>query len=174
VLLLPYLEANAFMDEYDCSNCWNSEANLDLVAGTRTYDRLKFPTPSDVGDIYQAAGTKDPNTEIFCLLLPDDPKKHQGGAFLPRANGWMEIPVNEESEEMLLVHVAGLKVHWMEPCDVYMGQTDAGKPWLRDVELSQILCAVLVTPTSVREVPLKELTRRRDNKVSGWNGTVAK
>ena len=125
VLILPFLEANSFAEEYDFSTPWNSEKNIDLVEGTRRINREKFPTPSMVGNVYSTASNSSSyRTDIFMLVDSKMRTEHYSNG-LPQLNAsrvegmYVSNPVR-----LVLIEVKKSDVHWMEPRDVATANAD--------------------------------------------------
>jgi hypothetical protein len=123
VLVLPFLEANSFSEEYDFSTPWNSEKNIDLVNGTRWIDREKFPNPSLVGKVFaNPRDSESYKTSILmvveCAMRTDVYQKRLPQDDAPQLNGmYISAP-----EKLVLIEVTTSGVHWMEPRDIVMSK----------------------------------------------------
>lgn len=121
VLLLPYVEANAFLNGYDREVAWNAPSNADLADGTRHIDRPKFPDPADVREVYQPhlnrASREDFTTDYLMVV------RGTGSTTAFKVLGThlaFVAPRDENPDELIIVQVTRSHVHWMEPKDIVL------------------------------------------------------
>lgn len=172
VLLLPYIEANAFAEEYDFDAAWNDPANADLADGSRYIEGEKFPDPASVREVYQPhldeASPEDFTTDFLMVVgsaasVPLD----SGVPYWPPGGGGWKTPAVPNSDELIIVQVRKSDVHWMEPRDIVLASPAPEWGIAFDDIKDHIVASVLVSDERVvcndREATLKLLANRKSN-----------
>ncbi|RCS49366.1 DUF1559 domain-containing protein [Bremerella cremea] len=128
VLILPFIEANSFWDEYDNKAAWNDPTNDDLVDGKRHHPGDKFPYPANVGKFYQSGNSSHSQETRFVVLVsgPLEAKPYQNDQIA------YYVP---DSQPLIVLEVESSGIHWMEPRDI-AGATADQPTWntLADVK----------------------------------------
>jgi len=178
VLLLPFIEANAFYSHYDFDAAWNDPSNADLADGTRRDEGAKFPEPASVRAVYQphlaGASSEDFTTDFLMVLRGDEPLV-PFNALSGRTEG-KELQVPAATDEMLLVQVRKSEVHWMEPRDIALASPAPEWSVPLDDLKDDILGSVLVSSDGRvtcrdREATLKLLAARKSKLKSTTDGS---
>ncbi len=124
VLLLPFVEANAFTENYDSADAWNGPSNADLADGSRRTESSKFPDPANVRQVYQrlpgASSPANLTTDYLAVALDKETLVPYKGA-PPSLGGADRMAwASPEQDEFIIVQVNGSGVHWMEPRDIVL------------------------------------------------------
>ncbi|GAA4441710.1 DUF1559 domain-containing protein [Bremerella cremea] len=113
VLILPFVEANAFYDEYDFTSAWNAPSNADLADGTRHQPGAKFPQPAGVGTFYQTGNRSHANDTRFVAYVEHAMQRS------PFSGVKTEVACHlPPQKSILILELTDSGIHWMEPKDV--------------------------------------------------------
>ena len=169
VLLVPFIEANAFTEQYDFDSAWNEPSNADLADGSRRTDGPKFPDPASVRSVYQAdsraASPEGFATDFLMVTGHGDPVRlDRGHPGSPPPGGWW-APAAPNPDELIIVQVRSSDVHWMEPRDLVL--TSPAPEWgipIDEIE-DEIVASAVVSDGQVtckdRAATLKLLAERK-------------
>ena len=128
-IVTPFVEANRFTEAYDINSAWNSDANQDLVSGTRRYDDDKFPDPTSIRMAYQTHKSHPSarhHTNYFMVLDREDavePIRGYGPHAADSYKSWQAIFANDR-KTIMIVALDESDVHWMEPRDIVLHPAD--------------------------------------------------
>lgn len=111
VLILPFVQANSFWEEYNHTSAWDDPSNADLVDGSRQRPGDKFPYPADAGEIYRSV-IKPRSQETRYVLLISGPLEAK-----PYDNNQIAYYV-PDSQSLVMLEVEASGIHWMEPRDI--------------------------------------------------------
>lgn len=161
VLILPFVEANSFYEEYDFSSSWNSSTNEDLRDGTRHYDRRKFPNPAAVGGFYMNDQSKPRLETVFVVLTKQPLEEH---SFRDGQKGFYLSP----KQSFLILEVDNTSIHWMEPRDAATSAGYAQKALLFDDIRAQIVRSIEISESNA-----KGKIRNRDETLEYLESKVA-
>ncbi len=180
VLLLPFVEANAFYASYETDVAWDEPANADLADGSRRHpESSKFQNPTEVRRVYQPhlndLSLDDFTTDFLMVVDGDEPLTSKTGVGLrPDGGGW-RAPDRRNPDELIIVQVRKSGVHWMEPRDIVL--TSPAPDWgvSFDEIKPEVIGSVLVSgehfTCSDREATLKLIAARRSKTSRGTDGT---
>lgn len=160
VLILPFIEANSFWDEYDETSAWDDPANADLVDDSRHRPGNKFPYPAEVGKVYQSP----PSLHTRYVALVSGPleakpyRNHQIAYYVP------------DNQSLVILEVEASGIHWMEPRDIAgEGADQPGWDTLEEVK-PKIVRSIEIdangTQLRDREETLRFLEASRDTEIS--------
>jgi len=111
VLILPFVEEQAFYDQYDFSEPWNGPNNSRLATASRFRPGL-FQCPS--------GGLE--GTPLVNYVAVVGPETMWPGSECTRLAG----PYNPDVQTIMLVEITNSDIHWMEPRDLTFEQAMAG------------------------------------------------
>lgn len=117
VLLVPYIEANAFYEEYDFYVAWNQGSNEDLMKGSRFIPGAKFPYPASVRGVFQCSLAPDRHETSFVAVVTGELVSTPR----PLRPGTGQLAYHEDGSDVFrVVELSESGIHWMEPRDIYL------------------------------------------------------
>ena len=170
VLILPFVEANAFTEEYDLSTAWNAPSNRDLVSGERHFPDEKFPYPAQVRSVYQRKPSRNPTTNhetSYLMVLGDGTTIEPAETLHPPVGhrGWKAI-VAEQEGSLFIIEVKTSGVHWMEPRDILLSGSTGSMLPIDSILDNNVVASVAVSSSVVyhdRQATLQIIAARKAN-----------
>ncbi len=124
VAIVPHLEQNSFLNEYDFREPWNGPKNRLLG------DEIPDPFSNSVGEVSQhvffppwfrcptAPLTQGPLCTNYVMLIDDRPGKPNGPPNRPGS----APPSSDDNSAVIVIEIADSDIHWMEPRDVLLSE----------------------------------------------------